>query len=693
MSSVVTHLQHEVSTANGLPAREPDPRFDWKRVAQLFLTSRALDDFEETRLFPEKKILYQFSARGHELGQILLGSLLTGAHDAVSAYYRSRPLMLTLGLSVADALASGMARSGGISEGRDIGVVFNLPRKNGPAVLPSAGGVGTQYTTNAGWARAIVYYRDTLRDEAYRDSIAVVLGGDGSIATNGFWSALNTATTQHLPMLFYIEDNGFSISVPSTKQTPGGNIAANLASFRNLRIMSSDGCNPAEAARAVHEAVTTLRGGYGPALLRVTVPRLSGHSGQDTQAYKSPELVAFERAKDPLRALKRYLIPAIFSEQEWNNLEWSAQEHVRAAFEEALACRQPDASAVTQYVFAPDNGKGTRNRSEAAAPERTRINMLDAIRRTLEHELTTNPKALVFGEDVGPKGGVHAATLGLQQKFGPDRVFDTSLSEEGIIGNAVGLALAGLRPVAEIQFRKYAEPATEQLNDCGTMRWRTANKFAAPIVVRMPGGFSKCGDPWHSVSSEVTWAHAIGWQVIVPSNAEDAAGLLRSALRSPNPSIFFEHRFLLDAASARRPYPGDNFILPLGVAKKVQEGERLTIITWGAMVDRCASAARETSASVEVIDLRTIAPWDRDAVIESVKKTRRCLVVHEDALTAGFGAEIAAVVARDAFLHLDAPVERLAVTDIPLPYSVHLLNSVLPGVPMIAAKIEEVLAF
>ena len=601
--------------------------------------------------------------------------------------------MLTLGLTVADALASGMARSGGISDGRDIGVVFNLPRKLGPTVLPSAGGVGTQYTTNAGWARAMVYYRDTLRDETYRDSIAVVLGGDGSIATNGFWSALNIATTLHLPMLFYIEDNGFSISVPSTKQTPGGNIAANLASFRNLRIISADGCNPAEAARAIHEAVITVRGGYGPVLLRVTVPRLSGHSGQDTQAYKSPELVAFERAKDPLRALKRYLIPAIFSDQEWNNLEWSAQEDVRAAFEEALARPQPDASAVTRYVFALDNSDATYNLSGPAAPERSRINMLDAIRRTLEHELATNPRVLVFGEDVGPKGGVHAATLGLQQKFGTDRVFDTSLSEEGIIGNAIGLALAGLRPVAEIQFRKYAEPATEHLNDCGTMRWRTANKFAAPIVVRMPGGFSKCGDPWHSVSSEVTWAHAIGWQVIVPSNAEDAAGLLRSALRSPNPSIFFEHRLLLDAASARRPYPGDDFILPLGVAKKVQEGERLTIVTWGAMVERCLSAAKEASASVEIIDLRTIAPWDRDTVIESVKKTRRCMIVHEDALTAGFGAEIAAVVARDAFLDLDAPVERLAVPDIPLPYSVHLLNAVLPGLSTIAAKIQEVLAF
>jgi len=283
--------------------------------------------------------------------------------------------------------------------------------------------------------------------------------------------------------------------------------------------------------------------------------------------------------------------------------------------------------------------------------------------------------------------------MGLQQEFGADRVFDTSLSEEGIIGNAVGMALAGLRPVAEIQFRKYAEPATEQLIDCGTMRWRTAGKFSAPIVVRMPGGFAKCGDPWHSVSSEATFAHAVGWQVIMPSNAEDAVGLLRTAMRNPNPTIFFEHRALLDAASARRPYPGDDFMLPLGVARVVQTGDKLTVITWGAMLERCISAAQSINASVEILDLRTIVPWDRNAVIASVKKTHRCLIVHEDTLTAGFGAEIAATVARDAFLSLDAPVERLAVPDVPLPYNVRLLEALVPGVQTIAAKIEEMLAF
>jgi 2-oxoisovalerate dehydrogenase E1 component len=297
---------------------------------------------------------------------------------------------------------------------------------------------------------------------------------------------------------------------------------------------------------------------------------------------------------------------------------------------------------------------------------------------------------LVFGEDVGPKGGVHGATLGLQDKYGVERVFDTSLSEEGIIGRAVGMALAGLLPVAEIQFRKYAEPAAEQLNDCGTLRWRTNNRFAAPIVVRIPGGFFKCGDPWHSQTNEVAWVHGIGWRVAVPANAEDAVGLLRSAMRGNDPTIFFEHRAMLDGASARRPYPGDAFVVPFGQARCVRSGTQLSVITWGAMVERCELAAQACGVDAEVLDLRTLAPWDRRASLDSVKKTRRCLIVHEDNLTAGFGAEIAATLVEQAFFHLDAPIERLTMPDIPSPHSPVLLEVALPSVPRIAAAMQRI---
>jgi 2-oxoisovalerate dehydrogenase E1 component len=667
---------------------------NWRRLTKTFLISRALDELEEMTLLPQKKILYQFSARGHELGQILLGVELTHQHDAVSGYYRSRPLLLTLGLSVREALAGGMAKAGGLCHGRDIGVVFNFPNDNGCTVLPMAGGVGTQYTTTAGWAHAIRYHHETLGDASYKGAIAAVLGGDGSVATNGFWAALNIATTRKLPMLFVIEDNGYGLSVPSTVQTPGGNIAKNLASFGDLRLLHADTRNPTETAEAIHEAVSHVRAGKGVVLLRLVMPRLSGHSGQDTQTYKSNEFVEQESAKDPLPHLRSFLVPKIISAAEWKTLDEEAHQVVQDGLREAMELPEPEAteSAIVRHVFAED--EPIVEASTPAPPEPSRVNMLTAIRRTMESELKTNPRLLIFGEDVGLKGGVHAATVGLQAEYGADRVFDSSLSEEGIIGNAVGMAQAGLRPVAEIQFRKYADPGTEQINDCGTMRWRTANRFSAPIVVRMPGGFgSKCGDPWHSVSSEVTFAHQVGWQLIYPSNAEDATGLLRTAMRSHNPSIFFEHRAQLDSSWARRPYPGDSFVLPLGVAKTVQTGTDLTVVTWGSMVERSLLAAAKTNASIEVIDLRTIVPWDRETVLASVAKTRRCIVVHEDTITAGFGAEIAAVVSRENFLQLDAPVERLAVPDIPLPYNVSLLETILPTVTSIAAQMRATLEF
>ncbi|MGH8170268.1 MAG: alpha-ketoacid dehydrogenase subunit alpha/beta [Steroidobacteraceae bacterium] len=679
---------------------------DWRRVTYLLHASRALDDIEESRLLPQRQVLYQFSARGHDFAQILLGLRLTDPHDGVTVYYRSRPVMLALGVGLEDAAAGPLAREGSFSGGRDIGVIFNKPGRGGATVLPACGGVGAQYTPAAGWAQAIRHHHDALGDGEYARSIAVVLGGDASVATGGFWSALTMATTLRLPMLFYIEDNGFGISVPSQLQTPGGNIAANLRSFSGLALLEGDGADPLAAAQLVAEAVRRVREERGPLLLRLTVPRLCGHSGQDTQAYKSPETISLERVRDPLQRLQRFLVPRVLSEQDWVGLASEASRDAEAAVEKALARPLPDPRLLTRYVFAEFSTGGALEVQEqgglAAAglalppgnheprPEPARINMLTAIRRTLDIELAVNPRMMVFGEDVGPKGGVHGATLGLQAKHGAARVFDTSLSEEGIIGRSIGLALAGLLPVPEIQFRKYADPAAEQLNDCGTMRWRTHNRFAAPMVVRIPGGFFKCGDPWHSQTNEVAFVHGIGWRVAVPSNAEDATGLLRSALRGNDPTLFFEHRALLDGAWARRPYPGDEYVIPFGVARRLREGAELTIVTWGAMVERCERAGMASAVDVEILDLRTLSPWDKEAVLASVRKTHRCLIVHEDNLTAGFGAEIAACVAKDAFFSLDAPIERLAMPDIPSPHSPRLLEAAVPGVESITHAIQQI---
>ncbi len=690
-----------------------DTRFDWRRIAYHALASRALDDLEETTnrnrtsVPREHLVLYQFSARGHDVGQSILGSLLGHPHDGVGAYYRSRPLLLSLGLSIDDAHGSPLGRAGGFSDGRDIGVVCNRPGWNGATVLPMAGDVGAQFTPAIGWAQAIAYRRHELADESYTGALAVALGGDASVATSGFWSALTIATTLRLPMLFYIEDNGLGISVRSDMQTPGGDIASNLASFGNLFLRNGDGCNPAEAAECIADCVTHVRNGLGPALVRLTVPRLSSHSGPDNQrGYRTDEEIEADTARDPLPRLKAHLVPAFMSVDEWTALEHEVATAVESGVAGARARGAPDAADVRRFVYeeapragdAPTFGgltreeRGTLPSTEHASSDGDVMRLAEAIRRTLATELALNPKVVVFGEDVGRKGGVHLVTEGLQKRFGGERVFDTSLSEEGIIGRAVGMAVNGLMPVAEIQFRKYADPAHEQLNNCGTMRWRTANQFAAPIVVRMPGGFGKdVGDPWHSLSGEVTWAHAVGWQVAMPSNAADAVGLLRAAMRSGNPTIFFEHRSLLMTSDGSARYPGDEYVLPFGRANRLREGSDLTVVTWGAMVHRCTDAADRFDGRIDLLDLRTIAPWDRTAVLESVSRTGKCLIVHEDTLTAGFGAEIAAVLSQEAFWMLDAPVERLAVQDVPMPYHENLLSAVLPDADRIAHRIDVLL--
>ena len=697
MVSPVTKLN---STANSI-------HLDWEKISYTLLLSRALDDIEEQQLVPAKLVFNQFSARGHDLAQIVLGSLLTHPNDGATGYYRSRPFVLSLGLDINEAIAASLAKSGSYSDGRDGGVVCNYPNtaRTGAMLFPMSGGVGSQYSQISGWAQSILYHRDQLKDNAYQGAIGVSMGGDSSMSSSGFWAALNISTTNDLPHLFVIEDNGYGISVPQTLQTPGGDQVANLSAYKNLKIIDGDGTDPVTTPLLIKQAVDYVRAGHGSCLLRLKVPRLCGHTYQDTQLYKPSELLKQEQANDPLPKLQKHLQQSgIITLAQWQMLEKKAQETIATAVEAAKLLPDGDPTTITRYVYAENDQQGnpelqlrgglhaTKHQFPAASaiatPEGPRLNMLTAIRNVLAHELATNPKLLVFGEDVGAKGGVHAATLGLHQKYGNHRVFDTSLSEEGIIGRAIGMALSGLLPVPEIQFRKYAEPAAEQLTDTGIMRWRTNNRFAAPMVVRMPGGFAGRGDPWHSMSDEVEWAHKTGWQLAMPSNAEDAVGLLRYALRDNNPTLFFEHRYLLDAQSARRPYPGDDYVIAFGKANTIIAGADLTVVCWGAMVERCIAAANNIKASVEVIDLRTIQPWDKAAILASVKKTGRCLIVHEDNMTAGFGAEIAAVLAKDAFFDLDAPIERLAMPNIPVPHNLQLMNAAIPSREKIEAAMQ-----
>ncbi len=663
---------------------------NWHEVAKLVLTARTIDEIEENELVPVGKITYQFSSKGHELAQVLFGLALGQGHDGAGVYYRSRPFMLASGLTPREAFAADMALTGSPSEGRDVGVVYSMQGRDGRAtVLPSSGDVGAQYTPAAGWAQAVRYHAAVLGDESWANAIAVSLGGDGSVASNGFWAALTIATTQQLPMVFFVEDNGFGISVPGRFQTPGGDIASNLASFQNLKIITGSGTDPNETPAKIFEAVSHARNGNGPVLLRLRVPRLTGHTyGEDQSVYKSAALIEEEWSRDPVSNLEAFLDGQV----DWTRLKAEVETEVRSALSEALELPGPDLDGVHLHLFREP--VTVRKPAVPAAADGWRINMGEAIRRTLEFELEKEPKMMVFGEDVGPRGGVHRVTLGLQAKFSEDRVFDTSLSEEGIMGRAQGLALAGLRPVPEIQFRKYADPAYEQMHDTGWVRWRTAGKFSVPVVVRIPFGFSrKTGDPWHSVSDEAVFAHMQGWQIVVPSNAADAVGLLRTALRGADPTIFLEHRALYDSAVSRRPYPGDDYLLPFGQAAVLQDGTQLTVVSWGEMVHRCLEAAEAFSNRVEVIDLRTISPWDKTTVLASVRKTGRLLVAHEDTQTAGFAGEIIATVIHEAFEYLDAPVGRVTTPDVPIPYNIAAMNAVIPGVDVLRIRMEETLLY
>jgi 2-oxoisovalerate dehydrogenase E1 component len=673
---------------------------DWRQVARNVLRSRLLDELEENELTPQGEVNYQFSAKGHELAQVLLAMHLNHAHDAATVYYRSRPFMLAAGLTLEEAIAGGLARIGGITEGRDVGVMFALPPRHGPTVLPASGDVGAQYTPAAGWAQAVTYRAGQLGEAEWQGAVAAALGGEGSVAANGFWAALNMVTTLRLPMLFFIEDNAYGLSVPADRQYPGGNIVENLSAYGNLHLIQGSGTDPVQTSELIVEAVAHVRSGVGPCLLRVEVPRLMGHTFIDNQAYKSEQEIEAERRRDPLLALQRHLGTEAFEE-----IRSGVETELREALEAARARPEPDPSTATQHIFfegqtplvggiRPELGDPepvTPSEPNASGP---RLNLIDAVRGVMESELERNPRALVFGEDVGAKGGVHGATLGLQTSFGEERVFDTSLSEEAIMGRALGMALAGLMPVPEIQFRKYADPATEQINDIGTLRWRMAGKFAAPMVVRIPAGYGKkIGDPWHSVTGEAIYAHTLGWRLAFPSNAADAAGLLRTALRGDDPVIFFEHRALLDTSIARRPDPGPDYVLPFGQADVVQLGEELTLVTWGAMVHTCLEAGKAFESQVEIIDLRTISPWDKAMVLASIRKTGKLLVVHEDTWTNGFGAEIMATLAEDAFTDLDAPLRRLATPDVPVPYNRSLMEAVVPQVGHIESAIQELLIY
>jgi 2-oxoisovalerate dehydrogenase E1 component len=685
----------------GLPVGEIIEDF---RLAHI---SRCLDD-REIALQKQSRVFFQISGAGHEALLLGLGRYLRAGHDWFFPYYRDRALMLSLGVTPEEilyqAVGSALDPSSG---GRQMPCHWGNAERN---VVTQSSATGSQCIPAVGCAEAGRYIArrpDLPGCVAHGDEVTYVSLGEGATSEGEFWESLNTACTLHLPVLFVVADNGYAISVPSSDQSPAP-ISEMVRGFRGLRVHRMDGRDYFQVRRRASAIVAEVRAGVGPALIHAKVTRPYSHSSADTQSkYRSPEELADEAAHDPLVLMEQALVSAgLMTVEDAQAVREEARQTVAEASRTALASPRPDPATVTLHVVdlpqvAPeaetDDGSG-----EVVA-------LGEAIRRTLREQMAADARIRVFGEDVADareavlanvegKGGVFGTTAGLQREFGIARCYNTPLAEANIVGRAVGQAIRGLKPVPEVQFFDYIWPAMQQIKtEAATIRWRSNGAFCCPMVLRVPiGGYLSGGAIWHSQSGESIFAHVPGLTVVMPSRAADAVGLLRTALEASDPVMFLEHKHLLRQPYTRTPFPGPDFRVPFGRARVARPGDDLTIVTWGATVEKSLQAAAmlaEEGASVEVVDLRSIVPWDKDLVAEEVARTSRVLVVHEDVLTAGFGAEVAAWLAQHSFADLDAPVSRVGALDTHVAYEPGLEKVILPQVAGIADAAREVLEY
>ena len=667
--------------------------------------SRALDD-REMLLKRQSKIFFQISGAGHEAIQIAAGMVLRPGVDWVVTYYRDRALALTLGETPEDMLlqALGAGRDPN-SGGRQMPSHWTSARLN---MLTPSSSTGTQFLHAAGLAQASRYLKNG------GDEVALVCSGDGATSEGEFWECMNVACLEKLPLLVLIEDNGYAISVPVEHQTAGGNIAHLLEGFPGLLRLEVDGTDFAASYETMLQAMEYCRSGHGPALVRASVVRPYSHSfSEDEATYKPKVEREAEALRDPLKLFPEWLMSEGFADRNalttiMRDVDVEVQELVMRMENEPA----PDAGSALRFLYSPEIdpcSTSFQTEPEFRGPPRA---MIDSVNQTMAEEMRHNPRMLVFGEDVADcsrdqylgeltgKGGVFKATTGLQREFGSSRCFNTPLAEASIVGRAIGLAARGLKPVVEIQFFDYIWPAMMQIRgEMANFRWRSNNAFSCPVVVRVPiGGYLKGGAIYHSQCGEVTFTHIPGLRVIFPSNALDACGLLRTAIRCDDPVLFLEHKKLYRELYNRSPHPGENFTIPFGKAKIVKMGQNLTIVSYGALVQKALQAAVQLEqvhrdVSVEVIDLRSLSPYDWPAIAASVKKTSRVMIAHEDTLSFGYGAEIAARIASELFGELDAPVGRVAALDTWVAYNPQLEDEILPQVTNLVAEGERLLRY
>jgi 2-oxoisovalerate dehydrogenase E1 component len=667
---------------------------------RLMLLSRKIDD-KEIQIKNQSKSFFQISGAGHEAVLVAAGRHLRAGVDWLFPYYRDRALCLTLGFTPYEMfLASVGAKDDPANGGRQMPSHWGHRRLNMPS---QSSCVGTHCLHAVGAAEAgLIYSRVTQiadRESKFdRDEIVYISIGEGGTSEGEFWESLNTAATRQLPVLYLVEDNGYAISVPVDVQTPSGDISRVLNGYPGLRVSRCDGTDYLASYRTLREAVQHTRDRKGPALVHATVTRPYSHSfSDDEKLYKTPGEREGEARRDPLVRMRQLLlVHELATEGDLAEILEDVEREVKTAAEEALRAPHPEPETAALYVFSPDVDPTASRFSTPPQPQGKPETMVAAINATLKDEMAQDPRIVVFGQDVADashesalplvagKGGVFKATHGLQRAFGSDRVFNSPLAEANIIGRAVGMALRGLKPVVEIQFFDYIWPAFMQIRDeLAMMRYRSGNHWSCPVVIRVPiGGYLRGGAPYHSQSGVSIFAHTPGIRIVLPSNAQDAAGLLRTAIRCDDPVLFCEHKHLYRQTYNKAPYPGADYMVPLGKASVVREGSDVTVFTWGALVQRSLLAAQQAERigiKVAVIDLRSIIPYDWDTIAAYTKKTNRVIVAHEDQLTCGFGAEIAARISDELFDHLDAPVKRVAALDCPVAYAPVLEEQILPG--------------
>ncbi len=675
------------------------------RAFRLMYLSRSLDD-REVLLKRQNKTFFQISGAGHEAIQIAAGMVLQPGSDWVVPYYRDRALTLTLGVTpeamLLQALGAGRDPNSG---GRQMPSHWTSAELN---ILTNSSSTGTQFLHAAGLAQAATYFKPG------GDEIALASSGEGATSEGEFWECMNIACIECLPLIALIQDNGYAISVPVERQTAGGNIARLLEGFPGLLRLEVDGTDFLASFEAMKQAADYCRSGRGPALVRASVIRPYSHSySEDERTYKPKAERDAEALRDPLKVFPDFLVRHGFAER--GELE-RIMRGIDLEIEELslkLLREPPPAPGSSLHFLYSDKvdpcSPELQSQPEFRGEPRT---MIDTVNQTLAEEMRRNSRVLVFGEDVADcsrdqylaelkgKGGVFKATSGLQREFGSNRCFNTPLAEAGIVGRAIGMAARGLKPVVEIQFFDYIWPAMMQIRgELANFRWRSNNAFSCPVVVRVPiGGYLNGGAIYHSQCGEVTFTHIPGLRVVFPSNALDACGLLRTAIRSDDPVLFLEHKKLYREPYNRAPHPGEDFTVPFGRAKTVKMGQNLTIVTYGALVQKSLQAAlqleqKHRDVSVEVIDLRTLSPYDWPAIAASVKKTSRVMIAHEDMLSWGYGAEIAARIASELFGDLDAPVGRVAALDTWVAYNPHLEDEILPQVENLVSEGDRLLNY